>query len=59
MPRWLELIDAEALPSTRRKLLFAGCGECFEAAVLALGIILGIIAPRLGASRRNRYGSSL
>ncbi|MEM1263329.1 MAG: TIGR04211 family SH3 domain-containing protein [Pseudomonadota bacterium] len=29
------------------------------AAVLALGIILGIIAPRLGASRRNRYGSSL
>ena len=36
MPRWLELIDAEALPSTRRKLLFAGCGECFEAAVLAL-----------------------
>ena len=36
MPRWLELINAEALPSARRKLLFAGCGECFEAAVLAL-----------------------
>ncbi|MEL7538971.1 MAG: TIGR04211 family SH3 domain-containing protein [Pseudomonadota bacterium] len=29
------------------------------AAVLALGIILGIIAPRLSSSRRNRYGSSL
>ncbi|MEM8984653.1 MAG: TIGR04211 family SH3 domain-containing protein [Pseudomonadota bacterium] len=29
------------------------------AAVLALGIILGIVAPRLSGSRRNRYGSSL
>ena len=29
------------------------------AAVLALGIILGIIAPRLSSARRNRYGGGL
>ena len=29
------------------------------AAVLALGIILGIVAPRLSSSRRNRYGGGL
>ncbi len=29
------------------------------AAVLALGMILGLIAPRLSNARRNRYGSSL